>query len=205
MSYSSSLAATPVHAVAAPVLAVVDGVVTTTSLAVAEYFVKPHDDVLKKIRTVFADCPSEFTAGNFAASEYTDATGRTLPSYRITRKGFTFLAMGFTGKRANVFKIAYIDEFDRMEADLLAQADRPARTGPAQMLLTMTADGMVDSIFYLKDYHNVVDTRNPKAIDMLLAEILPDYLLLPAIHTLTARLADLAMTPIAPNVALGGL
>ena len=122
MSYSSSLAATPVHAVAAPVLSVVDGVVTTTSLAVAEYFVKSHDDVLRKIRTVFADCPSDFSARNFAVSTYSGKDNISQPSYRITRKGFTFLAMGFTGKRANVFKIAYIDEFDRMEAALLAPA-----------------------------------------------------------------------------------
>jgi Rha family phage regulatory protein len=40
----------------------------------------------------------EFTRLNFEVSEYTDATGRSLPVYRITRDGFVFLARGFTGQ-----------------------------------------------------------------------------------------------------------
>ena len=35
----------------------------------------------------------------------------------MTRDGFTFLAMGFTGPRAAVFKEAYIEAFNKMEAD----------------------------------------------------------------------------------------
>ena len=36
----------------------------------------------------------------------------------MTRDGFTFLAMGFTGPRAAVFKEAYINAFNKMEAEL---------------------------------------------------------------------------------------
>lgn len=36
----------------------------------------------------------------------------------MTRDGFTFLAMGFTGPRAAVFKEAYIQAFNKMEAEL---------------------------------------------------------------------------------------
>ncbi|EGD1134269.1 Rha family transcriptional regulator, partial [Escherichia coli] len=35
--------------------------------------------------------------------------------YQITRDGFAFLAMGFTGKRAAQFKEAYINAFNQME------------------------------------------------------------------------------------------
>ncbi|ENX6807224.1 Rha family transcriptional regulator, partial [Escherichia coli] len=45
-------------------------------------------------------------------------TGRKLPMYQITKNGFVFLVMGFTGKKAAAFKEAYIAEFDRMEAEL---------------------------------------------------------------------------------------
>lgn len=43
---------------------------------------------------------------------------RKLPCYQITRDGFAFLAMGFTGKRAAQFKEAYINAFNQMEKQL---------------------------------------------------------------------------------------
>jgi len=43
---------------------------------------------------------------------------RESPAYNLTRDGFTLLAMGFTGKKALAFKLAYIDAFNRMEAGL---------------------------------------------------------------------------------------
>ncbi|EAU5127857.1 Rha family transcriptional regulator [Salmonella enterica] len=99
-----------------PEITVVNGQAVTSSIAVANYFIKRHDDVLKKIRAL--ECSPEFTARNFAVSEYTDATGRKLPMYQITKNGFVFLVMGFTGKKAATFKEAYIAEFDRMENEL---------------------------------------------------------------------------------------
>jgi Rha family phage regulatory protein len=93
-----------------------DGRPTTTSLVVAQVFGKPHKDVLAKIRNL--DCPPEFTKRNFSLSEFTDPTGRKLPMYRMTRDGFTFLCMGFTGKEAARWKIAYLEAFNRMEAEL---------------------------------------------------------------------------------------
>lgn len=99
-----------------PEIAIVDGQAVTSSLAVADFFSKRHDDVLKKIRTL--ECSASFTARNFSVSDYTDCTGRKLPCYQITRDGFAFLAMGFTGKRAAQFKEAYINAFNQMEKQL---------------------------------------------------------------------------------------
>ena len=99
-----------------PEIAIVDGQAVTSSLAVANFFSKRHDDVLKKIRTL--ECSASFTARNFSVSDYTDCTGRKLPCYQITRDGFAFLAMGFTGKRAAQFKEAYINAFNQMEKQL---------------------------------------------------------------------------------------
>lgn len=93
-----------------------DGRIWVSSRDVAEKFEKPHDKVLRSIRTL--DCSPEFTAANFGVSEYKDPTGRTLPQYLMTRDGFTFLAMGFTGTKAARFKEAYIAEFNRMEEEL---------------------------------------------------------------------------------------
>ncbi len=43
------------------------------------------------------------------------------PAFRITRDGFTFLCMGFTGKEAARWKEAYINAFNQMELALKAQ------------------------------------------------------------------------------------
>ncbi|HBJ6196405.1 TPA: Rha family transcriptional regulator [Salmonella enterica subsp. enterica serovar Saintpaul] len=106
-----------------PEVTIENGRAVTTSVAVAEYFRKMHKDVLKKIDNL--DCSTEFTERNFAPSEYTDSTGRKLPMYQITKNGFVFLVMGFTGKKAAAFKEAYIAEFDRMENELRQQNLRP--------------------------------------------------------------------------------
>ncbi|EFG1433377.1 peptidase [Escherichia coli] len=107
-----------------PEIAIVDGQAVTSSLAVANFFSKRHDDVLKKIRTL--ECSASFTSRNFSVSDYTDCTGRKLPCYQITRDGFAFLAMGFTGKRAAQFKEAYINAFifDLTEAQQLTAEEQ---------------------------------------------------------------------------------
>ncbi|HEL8025607.1 TPA: Rha family transcriptional regulator [Escherichia coli] len=99
-----------------PDVTIKNGRVVTTSVAIAEFFGKRHERVLDKIRNL--DCSAKFTEHNFVSSEYTDPTGRKLPMYQITKNGFVFLVMGFTGKKAAAFKEAYIAEFDRMEAEL---------------------------------------------------------------------------------------
>ena len=96
-----------------------DGVPFTTSLAIAQAFEKNHFDVLKAIKNL--ECSQSFTDSNFAVSEYTDSTGRKLPMYRLTRDGFAFLAMGFTGKKAAAWKERFLEAFNAMEAALLKQ------------------------------------------------------------------------------------
>ena len=91
----------------------------TTSLIVAQAFEKEHKDVLRAISNL--ECSSQFTERNFELSEYTDPTGRKLPAYRLTRDGFSFLAMGFTGKKAAAWKEKFLEAFNAMEHTLLDQ------------------------------------------------------------------------------------
>jgi Rha family phage regulatory protein len=123
-----------------PTLTLVKGQPRALSTDVAAYFGKRHKDVLRQIDNISANCPESFTERNFAPSEYTDATGRKLPAYSMTRDGFTMLAMGFTGPKAIQFKIAYIEAFSAMEAELAARArdgfmltggDAPVLDGPS--------------------------------------------------------------------------
>lgn len=96
-----------------PVVRLIDGHAVTSTLDLAAYFGKRHDDVIRKIRAL--DCSLEFTARNFTASTYTDPTGRECPCYLLTRDGFFFVAMGFTGQKAAQFKEDYIAAFNAME------------------------------------------------------------------------------------------
>ncbi|MBU2647856.1 Rha family transcriptional regulator [bacterium] len=102
-----------------PNLIVVDGRVKTTSLDVAEKFGKRHTHVLRTINNL--ECSKKFTETNFGLSEYEDSTGRKLPIYEITKDGFIFLVMGFTGKLAARIKEKYIAAFNRMEDELKKQ------------------------------------------------------------------------------------
>lgn len=108
-----------------PSVSLHDGRPATTSREVAHYFRKRHDNVVRDIRSIMDNCPEEFTALNFEVSNYLDQTGRSLPMYIIFRDGFTLLAMGYTGPEAIRFKLAYIEAFNRMEAEL-AKRNRPA-------------------------------------------------------------------------------
>ncbi|EPY0588448.1 Rha family phage regulatory protein [Escherichia coli] len=119
LSTEAAIMAT-IPALTQPEITIDNGQAVTTSLAVANFFSKRHDDVLKKIRTL--DCSPEFCARNFAETSISvnqpNGGTRKLPCYQITRDGFAFLAMGFTGKRAARFKEAYINAFNLMEKSL---------------------------------------------------------------------------------------
>ena len=102
-----------------PVVNFVDGKTMTTSLNIADVFGIKHKHILDSIQKL--DAPEEFTEPNFRPCEYTGDNGQKLPMYNITRDGFMLLAMGFTGKQAMRFKIAYIGAFNRMESALMAR------------------------------------------------------------------------------------
>lgn len=104
---------------AAPKVTIHNGQAVTTSLDVADYFGKLHKNVIQKIESI--DCSEEFNRLNFQPVDYTDAKGEKRPMYTMTKDGFVFLVMGFTGKKAAAFKEAYIAEFNRMEAELYGQ------------------------------------------------------------------------------------
>lgn len=123
------------------ILTVVDGHPTTTSLDIARHFGKRHDDVLRAIRNLLPQLSADH-ARNFAEMVIETQIGsgatRQDPAYRVTRVGFTLLAMGFTGKKAFQFKLAYIDAFERMEAELASAPKLP----PKPMLRALSDPGV---------------------------------------------------------------
>ncbi len=104
--------------VTSPTLEARGGQITATSLQVASHFGKRHDNVIRAIRNL--EVSREFWLLNFEESAYLNERGKKQPIYHVTRDGFAFLAMGFTGKEAARWKEAYISTFNAMEAKLRA-------------------------------------------------------------------------------------
>lgn len=101
-------------------VSVQDGQPVTTSLKVAEIFGKKAKDINKSIsRLIEQDerCKRNFAPTSFPV-QMPNGGVRAETAYLMTRDGFTLLAMGFTGKTALSFKLAYIEAFNRMEAEL---------------------------------------------------------------------------------------
>lgn len=86
----------------------------TTSLIVAEVFGKEHSKVMRDIESL--SCSTTFNAANFGVIEYTDSRGRIQKAYEMTKDGFSFLVMGYTGAKAGEFKEKFINEFNKREA-----------------------------------------------------------------------------------------
>lgn len=122
-----------------------DGKAVTTSLKIAEVFEKEHKSVLRTIENL--EIPEDFRKRNFAPSGYQaqNGLGKTVnyKMYLLTRDGFTLLAMGFTGKRAMQFKLAYIAAFNAMEAELAARHNAPE---PAPLDLTQSTRRMLHAL-----------------------------------------------------------
>lgn len=90
--------------------------VLTNSLLVAEKFGKEHSKVMRDIENL--SCSNEFRAANFGVSSYISLQNKELPMFVMTKDGFSFLVMGYTGKKAGLFKEEYIKAFNTMERSL---------------------------------------------------------------------------------------
>lgn len=140
---------------ARPELSIHDGIVTTTSTQVAQFFGKRHRDVMRAIRNLVSEL-SESDARNFAqtcvdtrieGAANMQGTTRQDSAYRMTREGFMLLAMGFTGKEALRWKLAFIAAFNRMEAELQKPAQDPQRIQLAQRLAAQAAAQVTQTVF----------------------------------------------------------
>ena len=101
---------------------IIEGRPVTSSRIVAEYFGKKHSDVVRAVANTIAAKPELEASRNFAQwsedVEIGSGAKRTVVGYWMDRKGFSILAMGFTGAKALDFKCAFYDQFERMEEAL---------------------------------------------------------------------------------------
>ena len=110
-----------------------DNELRTTSIKVAEAFGKLHKDVIRKIESL--ECSKDFHERNFAPMQIDVEIGngavRKSPAYEMTKDGFMFLVMGFTGKAAASIKEAYINAFNLMSSRLFGS--QPTPTEPPRL------------------------------------------------------------------------
>lgn len=120
----------------------------TSSLKVAEMFHKNHAHVLRDIEAL--DCSSDFRESNFGLSSYKSEQNKRLPMYYMTKDGFTFLVMGYRGKKAAEFKEDYIKAFNLMENTLKEKSTTAWIETRQQGKLTRKAE--TDTIKQLVEY-----------------------------------------------------
>lgn len=120
----------------------------TTSLAISNHFGKKHKNVLQSIQNL--ECSPEFAKLNFQLCHKNNIlqNGKPIPFYEITRDGFVFLCMGFTGAQAAQWKEKYIEAFNRLEAEICRREAQPAIDAAALERLRQA---------YLDDNPQIVD------------------------------------------------
>lgn len=107
-----------------------NGVLIVDSKEVALNFNKNHSNVIKKIEGVKEDLGNLFNQVEidsvklneyFIEDVYIDEKGELRKKYYLTNKGFDLVALSFIGEKALLYKVAYIEEFHRMQG-LLKQS-----------------------------------------------------------------------------------
>lgn len=155
------------------VISVINNEPRTTSLKVAEVFGKLHKNVMQKIESL--DCSPEFALANFSANVENQVVGtsrRDMRYYEMTKDGFMFLVMGFTGKTAAQIKEAYINAFNRMAAQQFGRPAAAKTTADARTPLRAAVSMLVGkrSLMYPDAYTLVHQRFGVEHIDQLAPE-----------------------------------
>ncbi len=77
-------------------------------------FGKEHSKVCRDIENL--SCSKSFRVANFGEATFENKkTGQNHKMYQMTKDGFSFLVMGYTGDKAGNFKEMFINEFNKRE------------------------------------------------------------------------------------------
>ncbi len=129
----------------------------TTSLILAEAFEKEHSKVIRAIENKLTMTEAKNGLSKmFAESTYTDRSGKQNKMYYLNRDGFTFIAMGFTGHKADEFKLKYIDAFNKMEKRIKEETQFRLPTNLTEMS-TMLYSVMEDQDRKIEEQNKKVD------------------------------------------------
>ena len=97
----------------------VNGEPRTSSDVVSKKFGIAHKEVLRKLQNFTVEIPL-VTFNEMYDESSRDVRGREFKMYTMNRKGYMFLVMNISTKKAHQQKLDIIDAFDNMEKALLA-------------------------------------------------------------------------------------
>ena len=108
------------------------GELVVTSRQIAEDFGKDHRVVVRAIENKAMSLTEQNCSVEklFIPTTY-NHNGNEYKEYLLTRDGFTFIVMGFTGPKADTWKLKYIEAFNKME-EVLRQPQK--QLSPMEMM-----------------------------------------------------------------------
>jgi Rha family phage regulatory protein len=118
-----------------------EGVPVVSSLEVADKFGKRHDHVLRDIDNLLKDATREVP--NFGVLSYVAKNKAKARCYEMNRRGFSLLAMGFTGAAAMKWKSAFLDAFEAMEKELTRRQNPSSMTRLEILTMAIEAEKKV--------------------------------------------------------------
>lgn len=104
--------------------------VVVSSRQVAEKFEKEHKNVIRSLSSKLSGANKDRLSQHFYKDTYKDITGKSNTIYYMDRDGFSFLVMGFTGEKADKWKLDFIEAFNTMEKQLQTQSQLPNFNDP---------------------------------------------------------------------------
>lgn len=93
----------------------INGKMVVSSRVIAEQLGKMHKHVLESLENIIKNSSADISA-LFIESSYTASNGKKNKEYLLTKDGFTLYMFNIQGY--NDFKMAYINEFNKMEQEL---------------------------------------------------------------------------------------
>ena len=168
----------------------VNGELVVSSRVISEQLGKRHSDMLEQIDKILEN-PS-FRSLIISSTYTVEGQTRTYREYLLTEKGFTLYVMNIQGY--NEFKLAYIDEFDRMKNVL---------NNPLSMLLSMNKESLALTCVQLtqqvQEKDEIIIAQTPK-VEYHDNVLKPNGLL-----TMTAVAKDMSMSAKTLNAMLNVL
>lgn len=141
-----------------------------SSRVIAERFGKRHNDVVAAIDNKIKNLTTEkFVVKNYFIYSKFEHNGNWYKEYFLTRDGFSFIVMGFTGKEADLWKLKYIHAFNLMEAFIKERQSSEWLVTRKQGKLIRRSE--TDTIANLIDYAKSQGSRNADKMYMTYSKL----------------------------------
>ena len=157
-----------------PAVIVRDGVIRASSRDIAMVFAKRHDRVLRAADDLISKRPELLPNFGVTIADIAGPNGavRRERMMEMDRRAFTLLVMGFTGETALDWKIAYADEFDRMESALAAGRGGPVVVQDFSAEARSIIGGISRSV-QRRDTREAGEAIVRSAVQEIIGEVLP--------------------------------